>query len=178
MSRSFSLTSEYKLMPDSTNTKENHFSALTSLPVTLVDLLRSRAQHEPQRVAYTFLRDGETEEVNLTYAELDRQARAIAVLIKEMGAEGKRILLLYPPGLHYVAAFFGCQYAGAVAVPAYPPRRNRNLARLNSIIDDAQVALALTSTQVASKLRPFLSQDDGPETLSWMTTENLAEDAG
>lgn len=164
-------------MPDNTNSKENYFSAPTSLPVTLVDLLRWRAQHEPQRVAYTFLRDGETEEVNLTYGELDRQARAIAVLIKEMGAEGKRILLLYPPGLHYVAAFFGCQYAGAVAVPAYPPRRNRNLARLNSIIDDAQVALALTSTQVASKLRPFLSQDNGLETLTWMTTENLAEDA-
>ena len=156
--------------------KEDYLPPSTSLPATLVELLRERALREPHRVAYTFLQDGETEEVHLTYGELDRQARAIAVLIKEMGAARKRILLLYPPGLHYIAAFFGCQYAGAVAVPAYPPRRNRNLVRLNSIIDDAQVALTLTSTQVASRLQPFLSQDAGLNALKWMTTEKLAED--
>ena len=161
-------------MPD--RIKENYFSASTCIPATLVELLRERAQHEPHRVAYTFLQDGETEEIQLTYAELDRQARAIAVLIKEMGAARKRILLLYPPGLHYIAAFFGCLYAGAVAVPAYPPRRNRNLVRLNSIMDDAQVALTLTSTQVVSRLQPFVSPDAGLNALKWMTTEKLSDE--
>jgi acyl-CoA synthetase (AMP-forming)/AMP-acid ligase II len=89
----------------------------------LVELLNWRAQREAHRVAYTFLVDGDSEEVHLTYGELNRQARAIAILIKETGADGERILLLYPPGLHYIAAFFGCLYAGAVAVKCWPSFR-------------------------------------------------------
>jgi natural product biosynthesis luciferase-like monooxygenase protein len=162
-------------MPDHLNIKEEYFPAPPRLPATLVELLRWRAQHEPHRVAYTFLTDGETQAVQLTYGELERQACAIAVSIKEMGASGERILLLYPPGLHYVAAFFGCLYAGAVAVPAYPPRLNRSLMRLRSIVADAQVAVALTVSQVLSKMRPLLSQDPDLKSLKWMTTDQLAE---
>lgn len=88
---------------------------------TLVDLACQRSLQSPDQYAYTFLVDGEIEAAKLTYAELDRQARAIAVQLIEMGASGKRALLLYPPGLEYVAAFFGCLYAGVIAVPAYPP---------------------------------------------------------
>ena len=58
----------------------------------------------------------------LTWGELDRRARAIAAALTEAGAAGERALLLYPPGLDYLAAFFGCLYAGTVAVPVYPPR--------------------------------------------------------
>ncbi len=112
-------------MPDNPDFEEGYLSAPASLPPTLVELLRRRARHEPRRAAYTFLTDGE--EVHLTYGELDRRARAIAALLQEMGAGGERVLLLYPPGLDYIAAFFGCLYAGAVAVPAYPPRLNRSL---------------------------------------------------
>ena len=43
----------------------------------LNQILRWRAFHRPDQVAYIFLVDGETEEVSLTYGELDRQARAI-----------------------------------------------------------------------------------------------------
>ena len=60
--------------------------------------------------------------MHLSYAGLDERARAIAALLQEHGAAGERVLLLYPPGLDYIAAFFGCLYAGVVAVPAYPPR--------------------------------------------------------
>ncbi len=66
---------------------------------TLVDLLSYRALHQPEQTAYTFLRDGETEEVSLTYQELDRQAREIAASLQSLGASGERALLLYRPGL-------------------------------------------------------------------------------
>jgi acyl-CoA synthetase (AMP-forming)/AMP-acid ligase II len=45
---------------------------------TLVELLRYRASTQPERIAYIFLRNGETEEARLTYGELDQNARAIA----------------------------------------------------------------------------------------------------
>jgi len=98
------------------------FLDLTAEASTLVEVLRWRAIHQPSKRAYTFLVVGETEELHLTYAELDRQARAIAYCLQLCGSTGERALLLYPSGLEYIAAFVGCLYAGVVAVPAYPPR--------------------------------------------------------
>src|SRR5436305_14905678 len=88
---------------------------------TLVELLRRRVRLQPERRAYTFLLDGEREEVHLSYGELDRQARSIAARLQALGGEGERALLLYPPGLQYAAAVFGCLYAGAAAVPVLSP---------------------------------------------------------
>src|SRR3712207_9139080 len=82
---------------------------------TFVDLLRYRAQHQSEQTAYTFLLDGETEVHRLTYQELDIQARAIASQLQCLNAIGSRALLLYPPGLEFITAFFGCLYAGVVA---------------------------------------------------------------
>lgn len=35
--------------------------------------------------------------------------------------KGDRVLLVFPPGLDFVRAFLSCLYAGAIAVPVYPP---------------------------------------------------------
>src|ERR1044072_8291122 len=99
-------------------------------PRTLVEALRWRARHQPERMAFTFLPDGEAAELRLTYAELDEQARSVAAHLQALNAAGERIMLLFPPGLEYIPAFYGCLYAGAIAVPAYPPRVNRTLSRL------------------------------------------------
>ncbi len=101
---------------------------------TIVDLLRYRAIHQPDIVAFTFLQDGETLERTLTYQDLDRCSRAIAAQLQALGLSGERALLLYPPGLDYLVAFFGCLYAGVVAVPAYPPRNQRKAPRIEAIV--------------------------------------------
>ena len=93
--------------------------------------------HQGDDVGFRFLVDGEHEIVEWTYADLDRKARSIAVSLQSLDLEGERALLLYPSGLDFVAAFFGCLYAGVTAVPAYPPRRNRNMARIDAIANDA-----------------------------------------
>jgi acyl-CoA synthetase (AMP-forming)/AMP-acid ligase II len=142
---------------------------------TLIDLLRWRAKHQPNRVSYTFLVDGETEEDTLTYGELDRQARAIAAGLHTLVSPGERVLLLYPPGLEYIAAFFGCLYAGAVAVPAYPPRRNRNLLRLQAVVADAQATVALTNASILTRIVPFFSQYPYLAPLRWLTSDSVAE---
>src|SRR4026208_2066700 len=86
--------------------------------VTFVDVLRARAAQQPQKIAFTFITHGE--ETNLTYADLDRKAKAIAVALRQHDIAGERVLLAHPAGLDYVAAFFGCLYAGAIAVPTTP----------------------------------------------------------
>jgi natural product biosynthesis luciferase-like monooxygenase protein/FkbM family methyltransferase len=139
---------------------------------TLVELLRVRAESQPAKIAYTFLIDVETEEARLTYEELDQRARAIAARLQDSGAKDQLVLLLYPPGLEYIAAFFGCLYAGAVAVPVYPPTSQRSLPRLWSIVKDACPRVALTTAAILSRLE----QTSGSvelQTLQWLTTDDL-----
>ena len=119
---------------------------------SFADVLRRQAAEQPDRRAFTFLENGETESDALTYAELDRDARAIAVLLQRRARAGDRALLLFPPGLDFVRAFMGCLYAGVIAVPAYPPRRNRSIDRLRAIAADAQPAAVLTSSVVSKAL--------------------------
>src|ERR687883_731645 len=118
---------------------------------SLIELLRRRAEEQPERLAYTFLVDGETEEQHITYGELDRQARAIAAWLQSNGSDKERVLLLYPPGLQYIAAFFGCLYAGAIAVSAHLPRLNHSLSRLQAIVADAEAKFVLATSLILSK---------------------------
>ncbi|MEC4812783.1 MAG: fatty acyl-AMP ligase [Scytonema sp. PMC 1069.18] len=140
---------------------------------TLVDLLRYRATHQPNKVAYTFLVDGETEEVKLTYKQLDEQARAIGSLLQSMGVRGERALLLYPQGLEFVSGFFGCLYAGVIGVPAYPPRQNHSLLRLQAIVSDAQAKVVLTTSTVLSNAAQQIAQSPDLEALHWITTDEV-----
>jgi amino acid adenylation domain-containing protein len=140
---------------------------------TLVALLGARSLHQPEQPAFTFLQDGEIEAAQLTYRELDQQSRAIAAQLQALGLDGERALLLYPPGLEYLAAFFGCLYAGVVAVPAYPPRNHRNAPRILAIASDAQAAIALTTTTILPKVRSLLVGNTALEDLHWLTTDDL-----
>jgi acyl-CoA synthetase (AMP-forming)/AMP-acid ligase II len=113
----------------------------------LVELLRARAAHQPQQRAFTLLHNGEVELSTLSFRELDRRARAVAVALRSVCARGDRALLLYPPGLEFLGAFFGCLYAGVVAVPAPLPdqvRLKRTLVRLRALVEDAQASVVLT----------------------------------
>jgi len=145
-------------------------------PSNLVDLLRHRAVHQGADRAFTYLVDGETEEITLSYAELDRKAQAIGAWLQAQHLEGERALLLYPAGLDFIAAFFGCLYAGVVAVPAYPPRRNRSLARIQSIADDAEAKVALTTAQVRERVQLVLDQTPDLKKLAWLATDEVSDE--
>jgi acyl-CoA synthetase (AMP-forming)/AMP-acid ligase II/acyl carrier protein len=144
---------------------------------TLVELLRYRALHQSERTAYTFLRDGETEEVSLSYQQLEQRAQAIAAKLQFLAEPGERALLLYPPGLEFIEAFFGCLLAGVVAVPAYPPRPNQSLSRLQAIVADAQATLALTTTAVLSNIERKLAQSALLQALRCLATDSIPSDS-
>ncbi|WP_258003824.1 non-ribosomal peptide synthetase [Fischerella thermalis] len=141
---------------------------------SLIELLRWRAIQQPEQKAYSFLLDGEVEAAYLTYKDLDRQAQSIAVQLQSCGVKnGERGLLLYPPGLEFIAAFFGCLYAGIVAVPAYPPRPNQSLSRLQAIVADAQAAIILTTTTSLSNIERQFAQYPHLQTLRLLATDNM-----
>ncbi|MCB0167234.1 MAG: amino acid adenylation domain-containing protein, partial [Anaerolineae bacterium] len=140
---------------------------------TVVDLLRRRAEHQPAQTAYTFLRDGEVEDGNLSYQALDQQARAIAARLQTIGRPGERVLLLFQPGLDYIAAFFGCLYAGMIAVPAYPPHPKRPMSRLKTIITNAEPKLCLASHDIWAKVAPRFAQDSTLTDLMGISTDTV-----
>jgi amino acid adenylation domain-containing protein/non-ribosomal peptide synthase protein (TIGR01720 family) len=152
------------------------FVEATHRPATLIELLDQRALHQPEQLAYTFLRDGETSELHLTYRELQRRARAIAATLRFAEAKGERALLLYPPGLDFIEGFFGCLYAGVIAVPAYPPHfanLNRSLRRLQAIITDAQVTLVLTTSPILERAKLIFTEVPNLKTLNWLATDKV-----
>ncbi|MEB3339555.1 alpha/beta fold hydrolase [Okeania sp.] len=126
---------------------------------TLIDLLQHRSQDRTEPKIYTFLQDGETETDTLTYKTLEKQAKAIAANLQSQNAQGERVLLLYAPGLEFIAGFFGCLYAGAIAIPAYPPRPNQSLSRLEAIATDAEAKFALTTTPLLGYLKSRFAEN-------------------
>ena len=139
--------------------------------VSLLEILSLRAQYQSENCAYIFLQDGETESKKLTYGELDRQARAIAAHLQSW--KGERALLLYPSGLDFIAAFFGCLYAGVVAVPVYPPRRNQKLSRLLSIVNNAQAKVALTTTSILADIEKGWKEEAESGQLMLVATDTI-----
>jgi 8-amino-7-oxononanoate synthase len=144
-----------------------------SFAPTIVDLLRQRAAYRPHDRAFTFLVDGEHEELNITYAQLDRKARAVGAWLMDKGMVGKRVLLLYPSGLDFIAAFMGCLYGGAIAVPAYPPRKNRSVERIEAIAVDADASVALTTRDVLDRFDSLRAAAPSLEHLIWKVDSEL-----
>ncbi len=135
------------------------------LPRTLVQSLQRRAAQTPDQVALRFLAESAEHSVVLSYRDLDQRARTIAAALQANAALGDRAVLLFPSGPDYVAAFFGCLYAGVIAVPAYPPEstRRHHQERLLSIIQDAEPRLLLTIASLADGLAQI---ENAPTVLS------------
>ena len=144
---------------------------------TLVEILRWRAFQQPEQRAYTYLVDGEAEGDHLTYAALDCQARSIGALLQSYRASGERALLLYPAGLDFIAAFFGCLYAGVIAVPLPPPNLahpQRTLPRLLAIIRDAQPSVVLTTSAILSSTEGLFTQAPELQKMRWLATDKVS----
>ncbi len=144
---------------------------------TLVELLRWRAAHQADRVAFVHLRDGEDDADELTYGELDTRARAVAAWLQRQGANpGDRVLMMVDEGHAYLAALFGCMYAATLAVPVHPPdpkRPGRTLPRLRNIAADAGVRFVITHAPVATAVRAAFGELESLAGATWLNVEEL-----
>jgi len=120
--------------------------------------LQHHAKTIPDQLAYRFLLDGRDNEITITFAELDRAARAAAATLQRHCVPGDRVLILLKPGLDYVTGFLACLYAGLIAVPAYPPGATKTLDRLDGILGDCNPAAALTTREDTEAIRTRLAE--------------------
>ncbi len=147
---------------------------------TLVDLLRYRARYQQEFVAYVFLSDGEREAEEITYLQLDQQARRLGAWLQLCEPHSEAVGLLYQPGLRFIEVFFGCLYAGLAAISVQTPPGLKRLESLAAILSDAGTGLVLTSSDILKRLNRDDSKRDWVEAFLWLATNliNVEEDPG
>ncbi|NLF71782.1 MAG: AMP-binding protein [Candidatus Anammoximicrobium sp.] len=114
---------------------------------TLVDLLHNQAATLGEKVAFRFLPGAGRDELILTYCDLHRRAMGIAAELQTRTVPGDRVLLSFASGLEFVEAFFGCLYAGVVAVPVAQPGRRRPVAAVQAICRASKPLLILGTAE-------------------------------
>ncbi len=137
---------------------------------TLVAILRAHAQRRPDATAYSFVSD-EGVEATVSFAELDNWACAIATRLLAIATPGDIATLLYRPGLDYIAAFFGCLYAGVIAVPMQIPVHATKMARPNAILEDSRATVALTSREDVAKMQSLFGETALGAALQWVVSD-------
>jgi acyl transferase domain-containing protein/acyl-CoA synthetase (AMP-forming)/AMP-acid ligase II/NADPH:quinone reductase-like Zn-dependent oxidoreductase/acyl carrier protein/nucleoside-diphosphate-sugar epimerase len=144
---------------------------------SLVHVYRRWAAKRSDTLYIRFLHSGDLDgsTTEITWAQHDRESRRIAAKLQSLGARGERVLLLYPPGPEFIAAFSGCLYAGAVAVPTFPPdpgRLTRTLPRLRAIAEDSRARFALAPMAIC-RVGESLSSA-GLTGIKWIASDDLA----
>lgn len=121
-------------------------------------LLRERAAVNGARPLYLFL-GLDDEARSLTYEAAYQHACSIAARLRTVHRLGTRAraILLYPPSLEFVEAFFACMQAGIIAVPCGLPKPNRPLERLEQIAINCEPSAVLTVASRARSLRQQLA---------------------
>ncbi|MFI1646996.1 fatty acyl-AMP ligase [Streptomyces avidinii] len=148
---------------------------------TVVDALHAHAARIPDHDLFTFLPDGEEAEPSLTFSMLDTRARAVAATLRAQVEPGSRALLLFMPGQDFVVAYFGCLYAGVVAVPAYlphPAQRARGLLRLAGIAEDAQPAAILTTSGIQAAIETTARSIPELQETVWLAVDAIPDASG
>ena len=111
----------------------------------------------------------------MTYGALENDARAIAAHLQSLGLGAEqRVVLLFPPGLPFITAFFGILLAGAAAVPAYPPhpaRLTSTLPPLQALLANARPAAVLSTSAIQSAVASAMPLPTG---VVWATTDDIA----
>lgn len=139
----------------------------------MIELLQLRSKQTPNQLALAFLADGENLTGTLTYGELGTRAQAIATELQRRQAQGERAILLFHSGLDYIAAFWGCLYAGVIVVPAYPPHPKRPMPRLKAIAEDAAAKFALTDGTLHAKLSASDYAEADLAGVTWIATDGI-----
>ncbi|HEV8376774.1 MAG TPA: fatty acyl-AMP ligase, partial [Candidatus Polarisedimenticolia bacterium] len=145
---------------------------------TLVDVLLQRVEELPDRTVFTFIPEGRAQTRELTFRSLLDGARAVAIRLQQESLRGERAVLLYPAGLEFVEAFFGCLMAGVVAVPAPPPGSRSSLSRLAALAMDAGAVAALAPSALVSRYRGAVACQSSLAQLRWIATDEERDSGG
>ena len=138
---------------------------------TMTEAVRTWAQLYPDKPALRFVREDGSED-EISYQALDMWARSIAENLRSSLMPGTRVLLLFPAGLDFAAAFLGCLYARMVAVPICPPKFHRPSQQLTGVIENCEPRMVLSVANYCERRNNIFHQIPALVDLPWMSTES------
>lgn len=145
---------------------------------TLIEAIRKSARGLSAGKGFSFLADGEEVTARLSHEELDRRARMIGAGIGHVTRPGDRVVLVFPPGLEFVEALFGCFYGGVVAVPVPWQRPGRANPQFGAIVENSAATVALTTRSVLKMQSRFVEGEPRLGPLRWMAIEEFEDGVG
>ncbi|NRQ36457.1 fatty acyl-AMP ligase [Nonomuraea sp. NN258] len=144
------------------------------MPDTLIAQVARWAAEIPDAPAYTFVDHlGDGSRRTLTWSQVDRRARALAVRLRELAGPGDRAAVLAPQGLDYVVAMLGTMYARLVAVPLFAPDLPGHAERLVRSYADADPVVVLTTTAAVTGVSDFLATAPAPKRV--LTVDTISD---
>ncbi len=152
---------------------------------TIIDVLNVRQEVHPEKDAFIYLKyeNEKRTELYLSYRELVSEAKRMAGYFQSINACGERAMLLYPPGLEFIKAFFACLYAGVVAVPSYHNISRKRLEKTNQLIEDSGAKYILCPLEIKERLSKIFNDDinlistdeiSAPDVSTFPITEKIA----
>ncbi|MEO7271013.1 MAG: AMP-binding protein, partial [Vicinamibacterales bacterium] len=120
--------------------------------------LIQHAEERPDQVVLAFLDEHGSIQHSWTFGQLDRRARSIGAHLQQRGLSGEPVALSYPSELEFVAAFCGCLYAGAIAVPTTLPKSHGVDERMAMIVADSGARAVLTSRRYLGAIERRLAE--------------------
>ncbi len=117
---------------------------------TFADIVEFRAKSEPTKEAFSYFTDGEDEHISWSYQDLKNAIAFVANHLNQHNVIGRQVVLLFEPGLAFIAAYLATISSGAIAVPSHPPMGKRQIKRLRDLIENSEPALVIYSDVIKS----------------------------
>ncbi len=137
---------------------------------SLIKVFNYHLKYSPSKLVYRFLENGQEVSGSRTYQELYDRSHCIATHILSQVSPGDCVVLLYPSGLDFIDAFFGCLLAGVIAVPSVPLGSKRHTTRLKHTVMDSGAKLFLTTDNLTTKSKAWF-EDAVCSDIPWLSTD-------
>lgn len=137
---------------------------MPEIQLSIPELLKDRAEQQPNDLAYTFL-DFDVDPAGfpdkVTWSELYERVQAVADRLLVAGSGGDRAAILAPQSMDYIVAFFGAMHAGFIAVPLPVPAPGGLDERVVGALRDSAPTVILTTSAVVGSVVPYAGGQSG-----------------
>lgn len=140
----------------------------------IIECLYNNAQNKPDEVAYEFITDLANPGETITYGQLYQEVKNIANNLLNKVEPGQCVLLLYPPSIEYIKAFYACVMTGVVAIPLYPPKKNAKSDKVFIVAQASKAKMALTPQKELAAISDFW-RDNSDYSMDFISTQALID---
>ena len=146
---------------------ENGFESITAA-------LARRGGDDRPAFTYWDYREPAGRQHTMSWADLDRRARAVAARLSQVCGPGERVALVCPQNLEYVIGFAAALYAGMIAVPLYAPEVNAHGERLVGALADCDPQVWLTSSAALPAVNQLRDNHPVPQPKQVIAVDEVA----